>query len=213
VGVVKDVKQFTVDGPATADLYVPLGQVPASQVPALVARLYWLVRTDGDPRRLVADVRRVVRTVDPEIAASSVRPVDDVLAASLGGRRAGLWLLEAFGQMALLLAAVGVYAVAAFAATARSREMAIRLAFGASERDLMSLVVATEFRPVCAGIAGGLAAAFVVTRSLGAVWSVGASDPGTYAAVALMLIGVSFVAAWLPAMRMGQFDPAELLRS
>jgi putative ABC transport system permease protein len=213
VGVVNDVKQFTVDGAATADLYVPLGQVPASQVPALVARLYWVVRTDGDPRRLVADVRRVVRTVDSEIAASSVRPLDEVLAASLGGRRAGVWLLEAFGQMAMLLAAVGVYAVAAFAANARGREMAIRLAFGASERDLISLIVATEFRSVCIGIGGGLAAAFVVTRSLGAVWSVDASDPGTYMAVALTLFGVSFVAAWLPAMRIGQVDPAGLLRS
>jgi putative ABC transport system permease protein len=213
VGVVKDVKQFTVDGAATADLYVPLEQVPPSQVSALVARLYWVVRTDTDPRRIGADVRRAVRAVDPDIAASSVRGLDEVLAASLGGRRAGVWLLEAFGQMAMLLAAVGVYAVVAFAAEARRREMAIRSAFGASQRDLISLVVATEFRSVCVGIAGGLAAAIVATRSLGAVLSTGASDPGTYIAVGLMLFGVSFIAAWLPAMRVGRVDPAELLRS
>ena len=213
VGVVKDVKQFTVDGAATADLYVLLEQVPASQVSALVARMYWVIRTDVDPRRLVADVRRAVRAVDAEIAASSVRSLDEVLAASLGGRRAGVWLLEAFGQIAMLLAAVGVYAVTAFAADARRREMAIRSAFGASERDLISLVVATECRSACVGIAAGLAVAIVATQSLGAVVSVGASDPGTYVAVALLLFGVSFVAAWLPAMRAGRVDPGELLRS
>jgi putative ABC transport system permease protein len=214
VGVVKDVKQFTVDGAATADLYVPLEQAPASQASALAARMYLVVRTDLDPRQVVANVRRVVRAVDPDIAASSVRSLDEVLAASLGGRRAGVRLLETFGEVALLLAAIGVYAIVAFAADARTREMAIRSAFGASRRDLVSLVVATELRSVCVGIAGGLAAALVVARSLGsALYSVSASDPGTYIAVALLLFGVTFVAAWLPAMRAGRVDPAELLRS
>jgi putative ABC transport system permease protein len=214
VGVVENVKQFTLDGTPTADLYVPLEQAPTSQSSALVARMYWVVRTDGDSRRIVADVRRAVRAVDPDIAASGVRSLDDVLGASLGGRRAGVWLLEAFGQIAMLLAAVGVYAVAAFAAGARTREMAIRVAFGASGRDLISLVVATEFRSVCVGIAGGLAIATAVARSLGSVlFSVSATDPGTYVAVALMLFAVTFVAAWVPAMRVGRVDPSELLRS
>ena len=214
VGVVKDVKQFTVDGTATADLYVPLEQVPASQTSALVARMYWVIRTDGDPRRVVSEVRRAVRGIDPDIAASSVRTLDDVLAASLGGRRAGVWLLEAFGQIAMLLAAVGVYAVCAFAAAARTRELAIRSAFGASERDLVALVVATECRSVCVGIAGGLAVAMAIARSLGtALFSVSAWDPGTYIAVALILAAVTFAAAWLPARRAGRVDPAELLRS
>ena len=214
VGVVKDVKQFTVDGTATADLYVPMEQVPVSQASALVARMYWVVRTDRDPRGIVDEVRRAVRAVDPDIAASSVRPLDEVLAASLGGRRAGVWLLEAFGQMAMLLAAVGVYAICAFAAAARTRELAIRSAFGASARDLMSLVVAAECRSVSVGIAGGLALATVVTRSLGtALFSVSAWDPATYIGVALILAAVTFAAAWLPAMRAGRVDPAELLRS
>ena len=214
VGVVKDVKQFTVDGAPTADLYVPLEQVPASQAPALVARMYWVVRTDGDPRRVAPDVRAAVRAADPDIAASSVRSLDEVLAASLGGRRAGVRLLEIFGQVAMALAALGVYAIAAFAANMRRREMAIRSAFGASERDLVSLVVATELRPVCIGIAGGLVVAMLVAQSLGgALFSVSPSDPGTYIAVAATTFGIAFVAAWLPAMRAGRVDPAELLRT
>ena len=214
VGVVKDVKQFTVDGTATADLYVPLEQMPVSQAGALVARMYWVIRTDGDPRGIVDDVRRAVRAIDPDIAASSVRSLDEVLAASLGGRRAGVWLLEIFGQIAMLLAAVGVYAIAAFSAGARTRELAIRSAFGASERDLISLVASREIRVVCVGIAGGLAVAMAVTRALGTVlFSASASDSGTCIAVALMLFAVTFVAAWLPAMRAGRVDPAELFRS
>ena len=214
VGVVKDVKQFTVDGTATADLYVPLEQVPVSQASALVSRMYWVIRTDSDPRRIVSEVRRAVRGIAPDIAASSVRPLDEVLAASLGGRRAGVWLLEAFGQIAMLLTAIGVYAICAFAAAARTRELAIRSAFGASGRDLISLVVATEFRSVCVGIAGGLAVATAVTRSLGTVlFSVSAWDPATYLAVALILATVTFAAAWLPARRAGRVDPAVLLRS
>jgi len=214
IGVVKDVKQFTVDGTATADLYVPLEQVPASQTAALIARIYWVIRTDGDPRRVVNEVRRAVRGIDPDIAASSVRPLDEVLAASLGGRRAGAWLLEAFGQIAVVLATVGVYALCAFAAAGRTRELAIRSAFGASERDLVALVVATEWRSVAIGIAGGLAVAMLVTRSLGTVpFLMSAWDPVTYIAVALVLGAVTFVAAWLPARRAGRVDPAELLRS
>jgi predicted permease len=213
VGVVKDVKQFTVDGAPTADLYVPLEQVPVSQASALVARMYWVVRTDVDPRRIVPDVRAAVRATDPDIAASSVRSLDEVLAASLGGRRAGVRLLEIFGEVAMALAAVGVYAIAAFAANTRRREMAIRSAFGASERDLVSLVVATELRPVCVGIAGGLVVALLAAQSLGsALFSVSPWDPGTYIAVAATMFAIAFVAAWLPAMRAGRVDPAELLR-
>jgi len=214
VGVVNDVKQFTVDGAPTSDVYVPLEQVPASQASSLVARMYWVVRTDGDPRPIVEDVRRAVHLVDPDIATSSVRALDDVLGASLGGRRAGVWLLELFGQLAMALAAFGVYAIAAFAAEARVRELAIRSAFGASERDLISLIVATEYPAVCLGIAGGLTLALLVSRSLGAaLFSVGPWDPGTYLSVALILLAVTFIAAWMPAMRAGRVDPAQLLRS
>ena len=214
VGVVKDVKQFSIDGAPTADLYVPLTQVPASQWPALVARTYWVIRTDSEPARIVSDVRAAVLAVDPDIATSSVRSLDEVLAASLGGRRAAVRLLEVFGQVAMLLAAIGVYAIAAFAVDARGREMAIRSAFGASGRDLVSLVVATELRAVWVGIGIGLVVAAIVARSLaGALFSDSASDPGTYAAVGLTMFAITFVAAWLPAMRAGRVDPAELLRA
>ena len=214
VGVVKDVKQFTVDGAATADLYVPIAQVPPSQAAALTARMYWVMRTDFDPRLLIPEIRRAVHAVDADVAASSMRPLDEVLSASLGGRRATVRLLEIFGQVAMLLAAVGVYAVAAFSAGMRRRELAIRSAFGASRRDLVRLVLTAECPAVYAGIAAGLTIALVVARSLGGVlFSVGPSDPATYVAVGSALAVLTFVATWLPARRASRADPAELLRA
>jgi putative ABC transport system permease protein len=214
VGVVKDVKQFTVDGAATADLYVPIVQMPVSQAPIVAARMYWIVRTRADPGLSILDVRRAVRAVDPDIAASSVRTLDQVLSASLGSRRANVRLLEVFGQVALVLAAVGVYAIAASSAGARRRELAIRSAFGASSNDLVRLMLLAEMPPVLFGVAGGLLVALLVARSLGGLlFSVGPTDGVTYVAVALALLALAFVATWIPAARAGRTDPAELLRT
>ena len=214
VGVVNDVKQFTVDGLATADLYIPLEQIPSSQAATLAARMYWIVRADGDPSALIAPVRSAVRAVDPDVAASSVRALDAVLAGALGGRRASVRLLEIFGQAAMALVAVGVYAIAGFAAAARRREMAIRAAFGATDRELVSLIVRSEYPTLGAGIGGGLALAWLGARALGPLlFGVSRSDPGTYVAVGLLLAGLTFVAAWAPVMRAGRIDPAEVLRA
>jgi len=94
VGVVKDVKQFTIDGSATADLYVPIFQMPVSQASIVAARLYWVIRTEGDPARSILEVRQAVRGVDPDVATSSVRTLDRVLSASLSSRRVNVQLLE-----------------------------------------------------------------------------------------------------------------------
>ena len=214
VGVVKDVKQFGVDGTSTPDLYVPLAQMPRSQAALVASRMYWIIRTEGDPARSVLEVRRAVQAVDPDIATSSVRTLDEVLASSLASRRTNVRLLEVFGEVALLLAAIGVYAIAAFSAAARRRELAIRSAFGARRVDLIRLVVFAEMRPVIGGIAMGLAAAWLVAQSLGQVlFSISPSDAPTYAAVAAALVSLGLVATYVPAMRAGRTDPAEVLRA
>jgi putative ABC transport system permease protein len=214
VGVVKDVKQFGVDGVPTADLYVPLAQMPRSQTPVVASRMYWVVRTEGDPARSVQQIRRAVRAVDHDVATSSVRTLDDVLSLSLGSRQTNVRLLEVFGEVALLLAAIGVYAMAAFSAAARRRELAIRSAFGASRGDLIRLVVLGEMRPVLVGVALGLAAARVVAHSLGGVlFSISPSDGPTYVSVAAALVTLTLAATWVPASRAGRADPAELLRA
>jgi ABC-type antimicrobial peptide transport system permease subunit len=123
-------------------------------------------------------------------------------------------LLEIFGQAAMALVALGVWAVARFAADVRRRELAIRAAFGATDRELVSFVVASEYRSLGLGIAIGLLLAWIVARTLETLlFGVSRSDPATYAAVALLLGGVTFVAAWVPVMRAARIDPAELLRA
>jgi hypothetical protein len=106
VGVVSDVKQFTLDREPTADLYVPLLQMPPSQAALLVARMYWVVRTRDDPRQLEAAVRNAVHSVDPEVATSSVRTLEALLQASLNPRRLNVRLLEYFGEVAVALSAL-----------------------------------------------------------------------------------------------------------
>jgi hypothetical protein len=213
VGVVSDAKQFTLDGPPTADLYLPLHQMPASQAPILTARTYWVVRTQGDPRSLRAAVRQAVHSVDPDVASSSMRTLDEVLAASLAARRVNLRLFEVFGQVAIVLVAAGVYGVAAFSAGTRKREMAIRAAFGATGGELARRMLRDELGTILAGVVGGLAVSLAVARLLdGVLFGIPAWDPPTYAVVAVGLLGVSAVASYVPARRASRVDPVELLR-
>ncbi|HEY7500655.1 MAG TPA: ABC transporter permease [Vicinamibacterales bacterium] len=213
VGVVSDVKQFGVDGSSTADLYVPLPQMPASQAPLVAARIYWIVRTDGDPRQFALRVREIVQSVDGDVAASNIQSLREVLDGSIAGWRANVRLLEAFAPLASLLCAAGVYAVASFSASARQRELAIRAALGATRRELTTRMVGEEMRPLAIGLAIGLAASVVAAPELGALlFKTSPLEPWPYALAALSLLGIGTSASYLPARRAGSSDPSELLR-
>jgi predicted permease len=213
VGVVDDVKQFTLDREPTADLYVPLLQMPAAQAAQLVARMYWVVRTRDDPRQLEPAIRNAIHAVDPDVATSSSRTLNAILNASLDPRRLNVRFLELFGQVGVALSAMGVYAIAAFSVGARRRELAIRSAFGAGRRSLARVVFVDELRPVVLGIFVGLIAAAAVSRLFaGLVFAISPTDPVTYLGVGLGLLSVCAVAVYLPARRAGLADPAELLR-
>jgi putative ABC transport system permease protein len=212
VGVAADVKQFTLDAMPTADLYIPLYQMPASQVGILTARMYWVIRTEADPRSLESDIRRSVRMVDSDVAASSIRTLDDIVSLSLAGKRMNVRLLEVFGQVAIALAGMGVYAIAAFSAATRKRELAIRAAFGASRQELARLLFREELRPVLLGVGIGMLTALGLSRPLeGVLFQISARDPFTYFIVAAALLGVAFAASYVPARRAGLADPVELL--
>ena len=214
VGVVADVKQFSLDGTPTADLYIPLYQMPPSQVASVTARLYWVVRTNTDPRFFEAGIRRSLREVDADVAASSIRTLDDVVTASLAGRRMSVLLLDAFGEIAMALAAMGAYAIAAFSAASRRRELAIRAACGAGRRDLARLVFLDELRPATLGVGLGLLTALGVSRLLdGTLFQTSSRDPATYVLVGGALLAVTVAAAYVPARRAGLADPVELLRA
>jgi putative ABC transport system permease protein len=213
VGVVADVKQFTIDREPTSDLYVSVLQMPPGQSAPLAARMYWVVRARDDAPELLTGIRDAVRTVDPDVATSSVRTLDAIRESSLSSRRTNVRLLEWFGSLAVALAVMGIYAIAAFSIGARKREMALRSAFGAGRRTLVALVLGEEMRPVMAGLAVGLTAALAATRAFGdLVFAIAPTDPPTYVGVALVLLAVCALAIYLPARRAGSIDPLELLR-
>jgi putative ABC transport system permease protein len=214
VGVVDDVKQFRLEGASTADLYVPIRQMPTSAVPALAARMYWVIATNGDALLKAAALRREVRAVDPDVAGSSVRTLEEVITGSLGPRRLNARLLELFGFAALALSAIGVYGTTAFSVGARQRDLALRAAFGATPPALMGLVLRQELRPVLVGLAAGLSAGLFVARLLAdALFATSPSDPLVYLAVGTGLFTTAAVACSLPARRGARADPARLLRA
>ena len=213
VGVVSDVKQFTLDREPTPDLYVSLLQMPVGQAAQLAARMYWIVRARDEAPELLSGIRHAVSAVDPDVAASSARTLDAVLESSLSSRRANVRLLEWFAGTALALAVMGVYAIAAFSIGARTRELALRSAFGAGRHRLVALVLREELWPVVVGLAIGLVTAVAATRAFrDLVFAIAPTDPPTYAGVAVVLLSVCAVAVYLSARRAGSVDPVELLR-
>jgi predicted permease len=214
VGVVRNVKQYGLDGPPTADLYVPVHQMPPGQASLIAARMYWVVRAQADGRVIAGDVSGAIHAVDPDVATSTTRTLEEVLAASIGSRRLNVRLLELFGQVAMLLTVIGTYVLAAFAAGMRHRELAIRSAFGASRRSLTQLMFRSELPPLIGGLVTGLAIAFVAARALGdMLFATSPWDPAVYALVAGTVLCVTAVATWLPARRAASTNPAELLRT
>jgi putative ABC transport system permease protein len=216
VGVVSDVKQFTLDGQATADLYVPLHQMPAFQAPLIASRLFWVVRGTGtgDEQSLTRAVRAAVTGVEPDVAAGSSRTLEALWLASLGSRRANVHLLAAFGNIALGLCAIGVYAVTAFAARMRRRELAIRFALGASRRALTRSMLGRELQPVLVGLGLGVVAALMAAPLLfDGAFEISPRDVRTYSQVVVILLGVALLATYIPVHRAGAgvANPSEVL--
>ena len=213
IGVCDDVKQFGLEAGRTADLYVPLRQMPAGQAQFVIARMYWLVRTDGDPMKVAQAVRAEVRRLDKDVATSSTRPMPEVLAASIGSRRFNTDLIEIAGVSSLLLALIGVYSVTAFSMSRRTREIGIRLTLGATPVQVIRPVLAAEWAAIALGLLVGAVGAAFVSRLLSAVlFGSGGVEPVVIGAAAAMLGLAAIVASCVPAQRAVRADPAAALR-
>ena len=214
VGVAADVKQDGLDKAAGTELYFLHGQWDNVEGLNPPRTMYVVMRTAGDPLALVPGVRQAVRRLDASLPLADVEPLERVVADSLVRSRFLTLLVTVFAAMALLLAAVGTYGVLAYAVAQRRHELGIRMALGATARDLLRMVVAQGMRPVVAGLALGLAGAFLVSRAVSSqLYGVEPTDPATYAAVPVVLVGVALLACLLPGASATRVDPAVALRS
>ena len=177
VGVVGDIKFTGLDAEGAPDVYVPYTQAPPS-VSVWLANIFCIaVRTRGEPALLAPTIRRELRALDPDVAASAIRPMEDAIDASLADRRFQTVLLEVFGAAALLLALAGIYAVTAFSVVERTREIGVRLSLGSTRGGILSLIARQSLLPVAAGLAAGGAAALALGRLLsGLLFGVAAND-------------------------------------
>jgi putative ABC transport system permease protein len=213
VGVVGDVKHYALDEAPSLDVYVPYVQAPQSVAVWLANSTSWVLRTSVDPAGLATAVRQAVRSVDAEVAATAIQSLDDALAGTVAPRRFNVLLLEAFALGALLLAATGIYAVTAYLATQRTRELGIRLALGARRAQILSLVMKQGMAPAAGGLAVGLVGSLALARLIeGLLYGVPARDPVTFTLAPLLLAAASAAACSLPAFRATRIDPVRALR-
>ena len=206
VGMVANARTTALDQAPPMMVYVPYWWQSRTAVSMLI-------RTANDPVVLMPSVRRAIHSIDLEIAVGQFRPLDDVVNSSLAGRRYQMRLFMAFGVVALLIAALGVYAVTMYGASRRRREMNIRVALGANPRQVLGLVLRQGATPLAAGIiVGALAAAGMGTVVASLLFDVRARDPLVIGAVTA-LVGLVGAAALLVAARQSLvIDPASALR-
>jgi putative ABC transport system permease protein len=212
VGVVSDIPLRQLNEEPLPEAYFSLAQ--GQQIGNWMATgMALVVRTDSDPLALSDAVRSEVRTLDSGVPVFFVRTVEQVLSQTVAQPRFNLILLGLFAAVALALAAVGIYGILANTVRARTHEIGIRLALGASRKDIFRLVVGQGMMLTLAGVVVGLCGAFALTRYLESLlFEVKPTDPLTFAGVALLLAGVAALACYLPARRAMQVDPMVALR-
>jgi len=207
VGIVGDVRGFALDEPPLPTMYWPVAQIRATPALAIV------VRTQGDPAALSSAVRGALAEIDSTQPIYDMQTLDQLVAKSLGQRRFTLTLMLLFGVIALVLSAVGIYGVMAFAVSQRTQEIGIRMALGASALDVLKLVLRNGMFLAVIGAVIGLAGAFAITRFMSSLlFGVSPTDVVTFGLVTAGLLLVALVACYLPARRATKVDPLIALR-
>jgi len=195
-----------VEGSGKGVYYFPLYQ---ENSPAT----FLIARASGDPAALAGAIRVAVHDVDPSQPVSDLKTMDERLAMSMGPRRSAVTLLTVFAAMALTLAAVGLFGLIRYNVTQRTQEIGVRMALGASRSDVLRMVLGESLRLALLGVAGGLVAAFALTRVLSSLlYGVSPTDPLTFAGMALVLVSVALLACSIPAQRATRVDPLVALR-
>jgi putative ABC transport system permease protein len=196
---------------------MPSGDVQDYQVYSLTRRIplpTFVVRFTNPPPNVESVLRQAIQGVNPTLISRRTRIGDDYLREALAPTRFALALLVAFAGVALVLSIVGLYGSIAYSVSQRTREIGIRVALGASPNAVTGLVIGDGVRLTALGLIVGIAAATAATRALSSLlYGVGASDPTTFAGIAILVGGVAIAASYLPALRASRVDPVNALRA
>lgn len=206
VGVVGDTKLYGLANPARLEVYVPFRQSPNNE-------MNLLVKSRTDPNALTSAVRGVVASIDKDQPIFAIVTMKELFSDSVSLRRITLIMLGAFSGIALVLAAIGIYGVMSYAVALRTHEFGIRMALGAQRGDVLRMVVGQGSRLAITGVALGLVASLLLTRLMRSLlFGVSATDPFTFAGVALLLALVALAACYIPAHSAMRVDPVIALR-
>jgi putative ABC transport system permease protein len=206
IGVVGDVREFGLAEPAIPEAYYPESQ-------RVYSDLVLVARAANDPQGQVPAIRNALHGLDKDLPWYGVQNLQDMVLDSSREKRFVALLLALFAALALALASVGIYGVVSYSVSQRTREIGIRMAFGAEVRDVLGMVLREGLRLVIAGVAVGLLGAWALSRYLTSIlYDVRATDPLTYILVALLMTAVALVACLVPARRATKVDPMVALR-
>jgi putative ABC transport system permease protein len=174
---------------------------------------FWAIHTAGDPAKYASAVRAAIAKLDPHLLLTEMQPMDALVEHAQASTRFSLLLIGVFASVAALLAGVGLYGVLSTVVRQRTPEIGVRMALGAAPGTIFSLVVGQGLRLSAAGIALGLVAAFELTRAMTSMLvGVKATDPATFASMAVLFFAIAAIASWLPARRAAGLDPTAALR-
>ena len=209
IGVVADVKGMFLDGPAPAMVYVP-----ASGSAIVNQSTDWVIRTSA-PSGIASALTNAITSLALDQRVTDLEPMTQLITGSSSVSQTNFeaLLMGTFGALALILTLVGVYGVLSFQVAQRTHEIGVRIALGATRRDVMQLVIVKAFKVAALGVLIGLIAAFALTRLMASLlYEVRPTDPVVFAAVALLVLVVALLAAYLPARRAMRVDPMVALR-
>ena len=205
VGVVGDTREDSLEKPANPTIYVNILQRPKGYFSVVM-------RVDTDPSPVFSAARGIMRNLAPDVPPR-FRTLSQIYSASIGSRRFNLILVGVFAATALLLAIAGIYGVMAYSVTRRTREIGVRMALGATRQNVLGMVLGQGMRTAVIGVAIGIGGSLALTRTMQSLlFGVTATDPVTFAGVALLLAAVALLACYIPARRATKVDPMIALR-
>jgi putative ABC transport system permease protein len=207
VGVVSDIKDFSLAAESSPTLYIPASQ---NSIPSL----FLVARTSVSPESVQKPVQRALWQLDKDLAISDIKSMEDVFSESLSGPRFSAYLISIFAFIGVTLAAVGTYAMISYHAAQRTNEIGIRIAIGASQYDVLWLVLKQALVLSATGVLIGLVIARSLSRFIaGFVFGISPTDARTYIAVAVLLLAIGIVASYFPARRASKLHPTIALNT